>query len=192
MNWGLVPEIFFDIIARVMPGSVVILTAMAVGLGPSRACELILLNASDLGVAVLVLLALVSYAVAVTMKQVGESIGALAEKWKGNKRQEGSAKVDELILWSIRRALPGEAARLLKIQAEQNFCEVLIPGVGLLVPIDLWLLWNASGRALGERISLLGGMILVISACWTWKVKLQALYESNLRTLHSIVEVQTR
>ena len=39
MNWGLIPEVFFDVIARLVPGSLFLVGALAVHFGPKRFAE---------------------------------------------------------------------------------------------------------------------------------------------------------
>ena len=180
MNWGLVPEIFFDVIGRVMPGCLLIVAAMSVGLGPRRASELILPSALGIGASALLLLALASYFVSVTLKQVWEWIGAM-------RKQKASGDFS-VILHTIGRSQPAEAARLVKIQAEKNFCEVMIAGLGVLVPIDLWFLWAGSEAVTRERLWLLGAMLLSILTSWRWRLRLETLYRSSIETLKSVAE----
>lgn len=78
--------------------------------------------------------------------------------------------------------------RLLKLQAEKNICEVLIPGFGILLLADVWLIAARSSSELTERISL--GVLLVIFglACWSWRKTLERLFLEGLSSLERLVE----
>jgi hypothetical protein len=196
MNWGIVPEIFFDVIGRVIPGFLLIVTGVMVGVGPTESFELIRSKAPELGVSGILFVALISYFVAIISKQVWELVVPQKPKKDDESRQ------GEVRLYTIRKYSPEEAARLLKIQAEKNFCEVLVPGLAILVMLDLILLWNNPLISLNETIrfflkhpisgfnesiGLLLGMLVVSRLCWSWKVTLEEVYESSLNTLYLLV-----
>jgi len=176
MNWGLIPEIFFDVIGRVIPGCLLIMAAILVGLGPSRSLELILTTSSAMTISSLLLLVLCSYFVAVVMKQVWEAIRALKTS-----KEQVTTEID-IILHNIGRSLPAEAAKLLKIQAEKNFCEVLIAGLGVLLPIQLWLLWSGS-----MAYWLFWAIVLSILACWRWRGDLEELHQKSVERLRPLL-----
>lgn len=204
MNWSLIPEIFFDVIGRLIPGSLLILTAAMVHLGPNRAVRVLLAKSSKVNTWSALLLFLVSYLVAVVVKQMWELPETLIEERKkkrsisgpraqGIKINQGieEASTDaERILYHIRKCLPAEASRLLKIQAEKNLCEVLIAGLSILWPINLWLWWSDSPPHFDERLCLLAGMTLSILSCWRWRRSLEKVYGNSLSALRYLLDSQ--
>ena len=196
MNWGLIPEIFYDVIGRVMPGSLLIVIGVIVVVGPTTAFKSIPSKLPEVSVSILLFLALASYFVAVVVKEMSDFVKA------PNPKKRNQTDWDDPKLYTIRRLQPQEAARLLKIQAEKNFCEVLVPGLAILVMLDLILLWNNPLISLNETIrfflkhpisgfnesiGLLLGMLVVSRLCWSWKVTLEEVYESSLNTLYLLV-----
>jgi hypothetical protein len=102
-----------------------------------------------------------------------------------------------VILSTIRRVLPVEGYRLLKIQAEKGLCEALIPGLLLLLILDGWLLLATSWRPKGglllmaswlDRGWLLLGLFVALGALLAWRRALEAVYLNSLCVLWHLLE----
>jgi hypothetical protein len=186
MNWGLIPEIFYDVIGRVMPGSLLIVIGVIVVVGPTTAFKSIPSKLPEISVSILLFIALASYFVAVVVKEMWDFVKA------PNPKKRNQTDWDDPKLYTIRRLQPQEAARLLKIQAEKNFCQVLIPGLGILLLVDLVLLWHEPATSFKERIWVFFGMLIPLIACWSWLGSLEILYESNLNKIYFLLPAEVK
>lgn len=189
MNWGVIPEVFFDIIGRIVPGTLLILAAVAVSLGPNTAIAKIADMPRSLGVAALLILAILAYFTAIVTKQIWDWVYGLLLVIRRGKRSAEQTLVDDVLvtIYEARSELPAEGYRLLKIQAEKNLCEVMIIGLILLLPVNVWL-WLEPGLASDSgRLPLAAAMLLSILACWSWRRTLDAIYQECLRELRDIL-----
>jgi hypothetical protein len=183
MSWGLVPEIFFDLIARVVAGSLVLLCSGLVYFGPERSYELLVSTVPSANLASLLLFAVVAYFVAIILSQVWDASVSVLPK----KAHADGANPDDIFV--VRARAPDEAARLLKIQAEKNLCQVVVSGFGILLVVEVWLLLTGTEKpVIGERIAVLVGMAVTIALCWRWRASLDSLYNEGLATLRRLVE----
>ena len=182
MSWDLIPEIFFDLIARVVPGSLVLLCTGLVYVGPERACELLVSTVPAANLASVLLFGVVAYFAAIILSQLWDASAAVWLK-KANAR---GVKPEDLS--EIRRQMPTEAARLLKLQAEKNFCEVIIPGFSILLVVEVWFLFTRPDMPLGEHVPLLIGLAVVIALCLRWRAFLESLYLEGVTTLSRLAK----
>src|SRR6185369_3281235 len=123
MNWDLIPEVFFDLIARVLPGSLFLIGGLAVQLGPE---ELVRVSGQALpsaNAASLLLFVLLAYFVGILLKGIWEFLAARVTPRVAADRTDDRPLSDDIL--TIREQIPSGASRLLKLQAEKNMCEVL-------------------------------------------------------------------
>ena len=181
MNWGLIPEVFYDLIARLVPGSLFLVSALAVHFGPKRFAELLAAALPTANLASLLLFGLLAYFVAIVLKEMWE-FGARIVRGTAT---GGGASAPFLC---VRSRMPAEASWLLKLQAEKNICEVLVPGLGILLIGDLWLIAARPSGDLTERIDL--GVVLLVAgvACWRWRKSLDRLFVEGLAILQRLPE----
>jgi hypothetical protein len=183
MSWGLIPEIFFDLIARVVPGSLMLLCSGLVYLGPARSCELLLSTVPSANLASVLLFGVVAYFVAIILSQIWDLGVSILHKHADG----GGTNRDDMFV--VRARAPDEAARLLKLQAEKNLCEVVVPGFGILLAVETWLIFTRLEEVkLGEHIALLVGLAVAILLCWRWRASLERLYNEGVATMRQLVE----
>jgi hypothetical protein len=182
MDWSLIPEVFFDLIARVVPGSLFLVGAFAVHLGPTGFAGVVVEKLPDTNLAFLLLFGLLAYFVAIVLKEVWDLGPAIARRRVGDDR----LRSDPFL--SIRKRIPAEALRLLKLQAEKNMCEVLVPGLAVLLYCDAWKIAAGPSGDLRERIALATVIIVSGFACWRWRQSLERLYRCGLMTLENLIE----
>jgi hypothetical protein len=184
MNWGLIPEVFFDLIARLVPGSLFLVGAFAVHLGPKTFAEALASALPSANLASLLLFGLLAYFVAIVLKEIWEFSARTVRTVRGTAGGGGPSAP----FLGIRSRMPAEASWLLKLQAEKNICEVLVPGLGILFLGNLWLIAARPSGDLTERIAL--GLVLLISgvACWCWRKSLERLFIEGLAILQRLSE----
>jgi hypothetical protein len=208
MSWAVVPEIFFDLLARVVPGSAILLAALVVILGPEEGVEALVEHAAGASLGSISAFVLAAYLTAVVLKQVwelfesrfgrraeGSNRDKIYEIYCGVRGKDQLARADYLpddriILSCIRRSLPDDGLRLLKIQAEKNLCETLLPGLASLLLLDLWFLFF-SGASFGRA-----WLLLLIAVSWLsffrWRESLEILFRHDLCALWRLLEVAGR
>jgi len=176
MNWGLIPEVFFDLIARLVPGSLFLVGAFAVHFGPKTFAEALASALPSANLASLLLFGLLAYFAAIVLKEIWEFGPRTVRGTAGG----GGPSAPFL---GIRSRMPAEASWLLKLQAEKNICEVLVPGLGILFLGNLWLIAAGPPGDIPERITL--GLVLLISgvACWRWRTSLERFFIEGLAIL---------
>lgn len=181
MNWGLIPEVFFDFIARLVPGSLFLVGAFAVHFGPKTFAEALASALPSANLASLLLFGLLAYFAAIVLKEIWEFGARTVHGTAGG----GGPSAPFL---GIRSRMPAEASWLLKLQAEKNICEVLVPGLGILFLGNLWLIAARPSGDLTERIAL--GLVLLISAvaCWRWRKNLERFFVEGLAILQRLSE----
>jgi hypothetical protein len=210
MSWEVVPEIFFDLVARVVPGSLLLLMALLVAQGPKAGVRELGEYVSAAGVNSVLAFTLAAYFTAVVLKQVWRFLAARVTKKR--KRSDKNAEQDDLyrvysavrvkspvaraeelpesriVLACIRRSLPEEGLRLLKIQAEKDLCEVLLPGLIALSLLDGWFLFSDRVETVGRTCLLLFNLFSWL-CCFSWRKDLERLFEQDLCALWRLLEV---
>lgn len=194
MNWSVIPEIFFDIIGRIVPGILLILAAVAVFLGPRQAVTELWTTSGAINVTLLLLLAVLAYFIAIVTKELFEWTYVRVKVGRDRKTPAEETNVAPVMLsfYEARSEMPAEGYRLLKIQAEKNFCEVMVVGLAILLPVNLWLSFPQSGPYLYDRHLLTAALLLGLLACWSWRKTLEWVYQECLRELDSIVRRKSR
>lgn len=208
MNWQVIPEIFFDLIARVVPGSFLLLMALLVSQGPEKGVRELVRYTSSSSAGAVLAFALVAYFTAVVLKQAW----CFFESRVKRKNSEGNTGQDQvyktycavrakdqlaraeylpdsrIILSCILRSLPEEGLRLLKIQAEKNLCEVILPGLVVLLVLNSWLLFSVPSESFG-RVWLLFMIVVSGLSFFMWRADLEGLFQRDFCALWRLLEV---
>jgi len=177
MNWDLIPEVFYDIIARVLPGSLFLVGALAVHLGPKEFARVLAESLPTANLAFLLLFLLLAYFAAIVLKVIWDYLTAIAPH-----KANGDRPLSDPLL-SIQERNSSEASGLLKLQAEKAMCEALVPGLS--IPLFANVLKIATGASgnLWDRVALSVVFVITGLACWRWRNTLERLYRGNLAIL---------
>lgn len=203
----LVPQLFYDLLARVVPGVVLLISSTFVVLGASRACNIFIAPSEQknaFGLGTLLVLLLGSYLVGLIFGQLWEmSLGHITKMRQeqieakcqedrlvehnrfqevfGGKalRIESKALPKTFIMRDhLRYFAPSEAARLLKIRAERRMCQVLIVGFSILAVVNLaYLVPLTLQRVLFELF-----LVTAISAFWRMSFRLHRYLANGTMT----------
>jgi hypothetical protein len=181
MNWDLIPESFFDFIARLVPGSLFLVGAFVVYFGPQTVAEMPASKLPNADLASLLLFGLFAYFAAIVLKEIWEFGARTVSRTAGR----AGPSIEFL---RIRSRMPAEVSWLLKLQAEKSICEVLVPGLGILFLGNLWLIAARLSEDPTERIAL--GLVLLIStvAFWRWRKSLERFYCEGLAIVKLLSE----
>jgi hypothetical protein len=204
--WGWVPQAYYDLLARVFPGAILIFVSVFLRHGPTRGwrhvvgmvCEGEAFSPCRLAVGVLT-----AYLVGLALSEVGELIAGRmlrgmdweteqAEKSsclvEHNQSQEISgglpieAEADQLPSVSLmndqlRSVSPYETSRLLKLRAERRLCRVLVFGFAILAGFNMLLF---SGDLLYERLWIEGTLLVLALILWRLSMRLSQEYERGI------------
>jgi hypothetical protein len=180
MPLSLIPQIFFDLIARITPGMILLLLLPPSFLGPQRAIKLMLSyseKGSLLNITSLLILIVFSYLLGFILGQLYTIFFGKIAKKSRNERNFKSIKdsIDEnnkirklyneeelkytpeqlppsyVMHDYLRFFSPSEAYRLLKLRAESRLCEVLLLGFSLLFILNAGMWIIDSNLAMIDR-----------------------------------------
>jgi hypothetical protein len=208
MNLDFVPQVFYDLISRVVPGIVTALAWYVTLRGPRQAVreiEGILSNDKLSGWGAFALLAVLSYVLGFILRELWSltfdnlmedrmkerekraRLSALAEYGKARtcrqKPDPGltyeALPATHTMLDEVRRRSPSEGYRLLKLRAEAHLCEGLFVGL-VLLPILNVVLWLIlpGGRLLDPAVLELL-MIVALIALWRAGRRLDKYHHSG-------------
>jgi hypothetical protein len=206
--WSLVPQIFYDLIARVIPGAAVLSIWCLIMPGGAGAVRAALSDASRGNVYRFVAFLFMSYIVGFVSSAFWQATAGrikklkdqdeTAEKEEQNKRAEehnklvipllqGAAQIEPAALPSsfvmrdhLRDFAPGEASRLLKIRAERRLCEVLLLHCPFFA-IAIVMIALATGQWL--RLVSIPLFAVVAFAAWSGSARLHRRYVSGITAL---------
>jgi len=192
MPLSLIPQIFFDLIARIIPGSIFLILIYPSILGPQKAIEYLLSNSDKVNIWAFFLLIIFSYITGFILGQLSTlTLGKIREKSRKERNlkfikscvnennnirkcfNENELKIDHKKLPPtyvmhdhLRFYSPSEAYRLLKLRAESRLCEVLVLGffISILLNIITWFL--EPKILIVDRLLFLLLMILGIFTLW--------------------------
>jgi hypothetical protein len=184
MNWDLIPEIFFDVIGRGVPGALFLVGTFAVHFGPTRFAQEVAEILPSANLAFLLLFWLLAYFVAIVLKEVWDLGNAIITRSRVEKFEGDHPRPNPF--FSIRMRFPKESSWLLKLQAEKNLCEVLIPGLTLLFFSNACRIAAETSGYLGERTAFATILLMSGFACWQWRKSLEVLYLHNLEILENL------
>lgn len=164
--WNFIPQLFYDFLARIVPGAILIFGSALVNFGPRRVAEYIVTppeGSKLFGFGPVIIFVLVSYLIGLLFGQLWAGlIDPLTENGRRELRKECKRKCltrfNDLLkaigkpkLKIRANGLPktfvmrehlrsielSEVSRLLKVRAERRLCQVLILGLGYLAIINL-------------------------------------------------------
>lgn len=197
MEWNLIPEVYYDLIGRIIPGMLLLLTVIIVILGPVGAIDLFLGGSVSLNAWLAILFLLASYVTAIVLANVwgmasdfvSRILRVMFRKGKPPLHANQDNGIDEwaVFFYKLRKRAPSEASRLLKLQAEQNMCDVLITGLSLLWLVNLWIWLSEPLDISNDRFWLLIGILLSFFSFWRWRGSLKVVYDDTLVTLRHVM-----
>jgi len=185
--WNIIPQLFYDFLARIVPGTTLIILAALIIFGyDSIFADEQLKQITSINFC---LWLLGSYLVGFVMGQISEMVLKRFLKKRYNSiekehkqtcldqhnkvlsalgKQTLSLKVDDLPIVPfmrdhLRHIEPADAARLLKVRSERRFCEVLVVGFVIIWIVDLAFLFVGRNT---ERIILLFSLPLLVAVLW--------------------------
>lgn len=188
--WNFIPELFYDFLARIVPGAIIIVTGTLVALGPTAAADFLLNSREDgklFGFGPVLLWVLASYLTGLVLGQLWEiSFGRIAKRKQRkielkckeerlaehNKLQKalGGSTLDIepetlprafVMRDHLRYSSRAEALRLLKIRAEGRSSQVFVLGFILMAIVNAVYLWE---QPKAERIVLEIFLIVAVAA----------------------------
>lgn len=190
--WNLIPQLFYDFIARLIPGATLLMTSSLVILGPNNALTYLVNSQKNrlFDFVPLLLWVLIAYLIGMIVGELWEiSIGYFTKPLL--KKNEENCKKQCLIEHNkfqkmcgcselniearnfpaayvmrdhLRSVAPSEAARLLKVRAEERLCHVLILGFFVLSIINIKYILDSLDM---ERIILEIILVVTIISCWS-------------------------
>jgi hypothetical protein len=203
--WNLIPQLFYDFLARIVPGATLILFSALVVFSPMIAANFIL-NSQDnsmiFAVGPLLLWILGSYLIGFILGQLWEiTIGRFTKQAERqieaeckqeclkeyNKFQKalGHPELDIeisklprafIMRDHLRHVAPSDASRLLKVRAERRLCQVLILGFIFLGILNaVYILMQLKM----DRVILEIFLIIMIIACWSRTLRLHKHFENG-------------
>lgn len=187
---SLVPQLFYDLLGRVVPGAAVVLAFLVVIAGPTDSLRLLraeqswIFNFGPVG-----LFLLVSYLVGFAGGQLWEiTLGRVAHRQEAkaeegfkrtclleHNRTQKTLRERELAITSeelprvfvmhdhLRLVSGVDASRLVKLQAEKRLCQVLVLGLGFLSICNAFILLS---RRTADEVVLEGVLIVAVVAYW--------------------------
>jgi len=184
---SVVPQLFYDIIARIIPGSVVIGTIAIAALGPGKTWEStkIWLNKGSesyppITVILGVTLAL-SYTLAILLLGCWSLIFSFAEKRGFTSPDDDSRKKYDF----IKQKDPTIGNRITKLYAEIHMTEILIIGFTLSFGINLW---NWSNPPDSSRSFLLVFLPLLIVGSFGARRHFNSLYHATISNIAELFD----
>lgn len=204
--WNLVPQLFYDFLARVVPGASLILIFALVIYSPTGVVNFLLAPGKGYTLFTfgpILILILISYLIGFILSQVWIiTIGKLIEKRQRNlevdcKKDciEEYNKIQKIfgcnpkeinhtdmpkinnIRDYLRHIAPEEASRLLKVRAEERLCQVLILGLLILSLVHLWYLFTQFSS---ERLILEIILVLSIIPFWSRTLRMRKHYINGI------------
>lgn len=193
MRLDIIPQVFYDLIARVIPGFVVIATWCLVLVGPETAISFIISpkNQDAFSFGAFILITLISYLGGFALGELWTLTGGKSKKKNSAKNTKAhfatsindfniirkilgaqKIKLDEEDMPSthsmhdhIRQIAPAEGYRLLKLRAEVRFGERLYIGL-LLIPIINLLFWQKNAGLSFDRIMFEAAVLIILFTFW--------------------------
>lgn len=210
LKW--IPELFYDVIGRVGPGALVLVTALCAWLGPAHAwreAEGVMDVVAGKEWIFLGFVSLLSYFVGIVTSALWDAAQVVlrprtlayseaerARRTALNRKISGwiegktsDADPDTGILsCCVNVHLPDQGVRLAKIRAEESLCKVLLVGFFLIFLLAILApsVWRIAELSLSSSY-LIGAMILSAIACWKWMGSLEMLYDRDLHSLGYLV-----
>jgi hypothetical protein len=177
---GWVPQVFYDLIGRIVPGAFLLLLCCLLFVDPASGQAFALFVFKDAGIpftAILLAGLTVAYVTGTLLGAVGFAVWH--REWSTeslNKLQVEYPVADKpgtgvaLMYDSILLHEPAAGARLVKLRAEQHMCRVLIIGTLTLLFLYCWRFWPP--WQLPRHLATVGGLVLVGVGAYLFDVHL--------------------
>jgi hypothetical protein len=208
MNLDLVPQIFYDLIARVIPGFVLVVAWYLTVQGPDKGVRQMTALLSNQNIAnfwSLTVLVVLSYILGFILRELWSlTFKRMRRKRTARKlrryRQMAIAQYNKAgacfgkpelgfeakdlpathtMLDDVRRRSPSEGHRLLKLRAEAHLCEALFAG-SVLLPLLNILFWYRDSRLLmWDRAALELLVVVALIALWRASNRLEKFHTSG-------------
>lgn len=179
-----VPQLFYDIIGRLVPGMVVILSFVIVYVWPTYTCNSIgpLLSGQILsfGFWTFLFLAMVSYVVSILLFGLWNVIETFLRNSPtavNNGEDDPKQPSRSFMYDAIRLKSPDAGARLVKLRAEIHLSQVLLAGWIILAVVNLYLIIRDMSA---ERAFLEGVLILSILGAYSFMRYIESRFITNL------------
>lgn len=195
MPLSLIPQIFFDLIARIIPGAIFLILIYPSLVGYQQALEYLFSNSGKSGIINIwsfFLLIIFAYIIGFILGQLSTlTIGKIRENSRKKRNlksiktcveennnirkcfNENVLKIDHreipptyVMHDHLRFYSPSEAYRLLKLRAESRLCEVLILGFFILIAMNIMTWFYEPKILIVDRIVFTLLMILGICTLW--------------------------
>jgi hypothetical protein len=178
-----VPQISYDVIGRLVPGTTVILSLAIVYVGPTRAftqLNALLTNPnSAISVWALLLLLLIAYTVSIVLFGIWNLARTLLRRMRSPKKERDPKQPSPALMYdAIRVKSPEAGARLVKLSAERHLAQVLITGWSIAGALNLYLLIRASSM---ERVLLEIAFAVGIIGAYSFMRRIEKAYNTNLK-----------
>ena len=193
---GAVPQISYDIIARVIPGIAIILVWILVYGGPTQTFSqfvgLLSSPASALTFGGFLILALLGYLVSITL--FGMSL-LIARIWNiifrrskhasgietmshTENKQDMNNPTTALMYDFIRTKSPEAGARLVKLRAEYDLARTLIMGLAI---ASIYNIFPLADNSSVERVSIEAVLVIAVIGLWSFGNYIERRYTANLK-----------
>jgi len=189
--WNLIPQAFYDLLARIVPGAVLIIAAACTFFGPGAVAAFVFASPDSerlFAVGPMLLWALASYITGLVLTELWElTFGRLSEEARRNNEHEWRRECLEehnrlrcgnggeplsitpaqfprtsVMRDHLRHVASSDAARLLKSRAERRLCQVLILGLAGLAILNIRYLLV---RPTAGRVIMECAMVITVVSC---------------------------
>jgi hypothetical protein len=205
MPLSLIPQVFYDLIARVVPGSVVVIMWYLTMLGPKKAINTLITISPKQNIISLwsfALLIMLAYVLGFILNELWDLTFRKIKRKTSQERKSRHLKSSIAQYDRIRKCfgkselqfghedLPSlhtmhdhlrlrsdsEAYRLLKLRAERTLCEALFTGIFLLPIVNVLFWYNGGNLLMLDRIALELVVIVALLTFWGGVNKLGMFY----------------
>ncbi|HHT9123544.1 MAG TPA: hypothetical protein ACFYEF_11810 [Candidatus Wunengus sp. YC63] len=211
MPWSVIPQIFYDLIARVVPGATILLLGYLTLLGPTKAIHTFFVEVSQKNTFKLgtyIPLFIVAYILGFILRELWViAYKKIQKKWPSQPKEnqiesaidyhnkirvihgkkplnvkKGDLPPIYIMHDQIRLFSDSEGYRLLKLRAEQRLCHALVIGVLLLAMMNVGCWITEAKLFILERVLLAIILPMVIYVFWRRSHKFGNYYEQGTCT----------
>ena len=211
MPWSVIPQIFYDLIARVVPGATILLLGYLTLLGPTKARHTFFVEVSQINTFKLgtyIPLFIVAYILGFILRELWViAYKNIQKKWPSQPKEDqiesaidyhnkirvihgkkplNVKKADLPPIYimhdQIRLFSDSEGYRLLKLRAEQRLCHAVVIGVLILAMMNVGCWINDAKLFILERVLLVMIFPVIIYVFWRRSHKFGNYYEQGTCT----------
>lgn len=206
MPWSVIPQIFYDLIARVIPGATVLLLGYLTLFGPTGAIKSFFIESSQKNIfnfGTFIPIFILAYILGFILRELWViAFKKIQKKWTSQLKEDqiesaidyhnkirvihgkkplnvkkGDLPPIHIMHDQIRLFSDSEGYRLLKLRAEQRLCHTLVIGVLLLAMINVGCWITEAKLFILERVLLAIILPMVIYIFWRRGYKFERYYE---------------